>query len=88
MTELLLIFFIVLQGLDMYTTIIALKQGGRELNPLLAWLFKHFSPLSTMIVVKTIAVAALVWIDSFYANIISCAIYSWVVINNFGVIRK
>ena len=87
MTELLLIAYIILQGLDMYTTMVALQQGAREANPVLAWLFKHFSPLWTMVVVKAVGVAALVWVGSFYLNVIACAVYAWVVINNWKVIR-
>ena len=87
MTELLLIAYIILQGLDMYTTMVALQQGGREANPVLAWLFKHFPPLWTMAVVKAVGVAALVWVGSFYLNVIACALYVWVVINNWKVIR-
>lgn len=87
MTELLLVVFIVLQGLDMYTTIVALKQGAIERNPFLGWLFNWFPPLVVMTVIKACGVAALVWADSFYVNIIACAVYAWVVINNWKVIK-
>ena len=87
MTELLLVVFIILQGFDMYTTIVALHKGAREVNPVLAWLFEHFDPLPTMIMVKAFGVAALVWVDSFYLNIAACALYVWVVINNWNVIK-
>jgi hypothetical protein len=87
MVELLLVLYIILQGLDMYTTMVALKQGGSEANPILAYLFKYSPPLLVMVVVKACGVAALVWANSFYVNIIGCAIYAWVVINNWKVIR-
>ena len=87
MTELFLAVFIILQGADIYTTMIALQQGAREANPLLAWLFKHFPPLWTMVVVKAFGVAALTWAGSVYVNIAACAIYAWVVINNWKVIK-
>ena len=87
MTELVLILFIVLQGFDMYTTIVALHQGAKEVNPVLAWLFERFPPLPVMVVVKALGVAALVWADSFYLNIVLCAVYAWVVINNWKVIK-
>ena len=42
----LLILFCVLQAADVYTTLTVLKQGGRELNPVLAKLFTRFDPLA------------------------------------------
>ncbi len=35
----LLILYVLLQAADVYTTLTVLKQGGRELNPVLAKLF-------------------------------------------------
>lgn len=87
MESIFLALFIVLQSLDIYTTITVLNQGGRELNPLLAWLFKRFPPIWTMVVVKSFGVAALVWVNSFYITIAVCALYVWVVINNWNQIK-
>lgn len=88
MKELFLILFIVLQGLDIYTTTIALKNGGREINPFLSWLFERFNPTYAMIAVKSVGIGVLVWADSFYVNIACCALYIWVILNNFEVISK
>ncbi len=82
-----LLIFVVLQVLDIWTTLTALKQGGREMNPVLAWLFKHFPPLWTMVVVKAFGVAALIWAGSVYVTSAACALYAWVVINNWKVIK-
>ena len=87
MTELMLVLFIVLQGADIYTTITALKQGAIERNPFLGVLFNWFPPLPTLIVIKAAIVTVVTWADSFYANVILCALYAWVVINNWKVIR-
>ncbi len=45
----LLILFCVLQAADVYTTLTVLKQGGRELNPLLAKLFEKADPLAVFL---------------------------------------
>jgi len=55
----LLILFCVLQAADVYTTLTVLKQGGRELNPVMAKLFTRFDPLTAMVSVKLVATGRL-----------------------------
>jgi len=55
----LLILFCLLQAADVYTTLTVLKQGGRELNPVLAKLFTRFDPLAVMVGIKLVGVWAL-----------------------------
>lgn len=38
----LLFLLVLVQGFDMYSTIIILKKGGRELNPIMNFLTEHF----------------------------------------------
>lgn len=83
-----LALYLVLNILDVYTTSKALALGKREANPLLNWLFKRFQPIPTMIAVKTPSVIGLWILDSEIVNALCCAIYVFIVINNFRVIRR
>ena len=82
-----LVLFILLQIGDVWTTLQALKLGKREANPLLAKLFQHFDPLGVMVVTKVFAVWALWYVDFYLITMACCALYVWVVINNWKVIR-
>jgi len=83
-----LFIFIALQVLDIWTTLKALKLGGREVNPVLAKLFEKFDPLATMVAVKLAGVWALWYVDLYVLTGIMCAVYLWVVDNNLRVIKK
>jgi hypothetical protein len=50
----LLILYVLLQAADVYTTLTVLKQGGRELNPVMAKLFAKFYPLAVMVGIKLV----------------------------------
>jgi hypothetical protein len=83
----------VLQGADMATTLTILNQGGAELNPWMASLFKRFGAAFVLGVTKLTALAA-VWYfipeGSEYAIIaLSLAVlgYTGVVIHNLFQVR-
>jgi hypothetical protein len=79
--------FALLQVLDAWTTLKALKMGGREKNPLLAKAFEHFDPLYVLIVAKAFAVGVVWWANWELLTGLACALYVWVVNNNLDVIQ-
>jgi hypothetical protein len=83
----LLVFFILLQIGDIYTTHTVLKQGGRELNPVLAKLFEKADPIVVMVTLKLAAVWALWYVNMWGLTLAACVVYVWVVANNFREIR-
>lgn len=87
MNTVFLVLFILLQIGDVWTTLTALKMGKREANPFLAKLFEHFDPLGVMVVTKVFATWALWYADLYFITAAMCALYVWVVINNWKVIR-
>jgi len=84
----LLVFFILLQIGDIYTTLTVLKQGGRELNPVLAKLFAKFDPLAVMVTLKLLAVWALWYVNSWMLTLAACVVYAYVVNRNYWEIKK
>ena len=83
-----LFIFIGLQAADIWSTLTALKLGGREVNPILAKLFEKFDPLATMVAVKLAGVWALWWLDMYVLTGIMCAVYLYVVDQNLAVVKK
>ncbi len=83
MNTTLLVFFIVLQIGDIYTTHTVLKQGGRELNPVLAKLFARFDPLAVMVGIKLAGVWALWYVNSWMLTLAACVVYAYVVNRNY-----
>jgi hypothetical protein len=85
----LLVFFILLQIGDIYTTHTVLKQGGRELNPVLAKLFAKFDPLAVMVGIKLAGVWALWWVNITWLTFAACLGYVGVVAFNLrSMLRK
>jgi hypothetical protein len=84
----LLILFCLLQAADVYTTLTVLKQGGRELNPVLAKLFAKFDPLTVMVTLKLLAVWALWYVNSWMLTLAACVLYAYVVNRNYWEIKK
>ena len=84
----LLILFCVLQAADVYTTLTVLKQGGRELNPVMAKLFTRFDPLTAMVSVKLVGVWALSYVDMWMLTLAACFVYAFVVNQNYGVMTR
>lgn len=83
-----LLIYCVLQVLDTWTTLTALKQGGREMNPVLAKAFEYADPLAVMVVIKLAGVWALWWADMYWLTGLMCAMYLWVINNNLDVIQR
>jgi hypothetical protein len=77
-----------LNALDVWSTLKALKLGGREVNPILAKAFNYADPLAVMVVIKLAGVWALWWLDMYVLTGIMCALYLYVVDRNLGVIEK
>ena len=77
-----------LQAADAYTTLTVLKQGGRELNPILAKLFTRFDPLPVMVSVKLVGVWALWYVNSWMLTLAACVVYAYVVNRNYWEIKK
>lgn len=85
----LLILFCLLQAADIWTTLTVLKQGGRELNPVLAKLFAKFDPLAVMVGIKLVGVWALWWVNLTWLTFAACLGYVGVVAFNLrSVLRK
>ena len=82
-----LVIFVLLQILDIWTTMTALKQGHREMNPVLAKAFTYAEPLVVMVVIKLAGVWALGWVDMYWLTGLMCAMYLFVVNNNLDVIQ-
>ncbi len=88
MNTALLILFCVLQAADVYTTLTVLKQGGRELNPVLSKLFAKFDPLAVMVGIKLAGVWALWYVNLWWLTLAACCVYAYVVNQNFGVMTR
>ena len=83
-----LIVFVLLNAADIYTTHTVLKQGGRELNPVLAKLFEKADPIVVMVTLKLAAVWALWYVDVYWVTALACAVYLYVVVNNYYEMKK
>jgi len=83
-----LIVFVLLNAADIYTTHSVLKQGGRELNPILAKLFEKADPIVVMVTLKLAAVWALWYLNVYWVTALACAVYLYVVVNNWYEIKK
>ncbi len=79
----LLVLFCLLQAADVYTTLTVLKQGGRELNPVLAKLFEKADPLAVMVGIKLVGVVALWYVNSWMLTLAACVVYAYVVNRNY-----
>ena len=82
-----LLLFIALQIADIWTTDKALALGKREANPLLNWLFQRFDHIGVMVVMKVAATWLLWYADLYLITAGVCALYVWVVVNNWKVIE-
>ena len=85
----LFIALIILQGLDIYTTTSVLKAGGRELNPILNYLFKKFDVLPAFIFYDVVITALLILVKPpmWFMGAIVVA-WAAVVVWNFTQLRK
>ena len=90
MNTALLILYALLQAADIYTTLTVLKQGGRELNPVMAKLFAKLDPLTVMVGVgvKLVGVWALWYVNLWMLTLAACVVYAYVVNQNYGVMTR
>lgn len=91
-TTYLLYAVIALQLADIVTTYkINTRPGGRELNPVLAALFRAVGLLPGLLIIKGVFVGLLLWtapvLNTAVMGLI-CAGYCWVVWHNVQVLRK
>jgi len=75
----LLFIFILLQIADSLTTVHILKQGGREANPALAWLFDKVGMIPSLVVMKLLAIGAVTWAWNLWITVALCVFYMGVV---------
>lgn len=77
----LLFVFILLQIADCITTVYILKQGGREANPFMNWLFGKVGIVTTLVVMKLIAIGLVtaVWNEwlTFVLIVVYVGVVSW-----------
>lgn len=89
--ELFFAALVVLNVLDIHTTLKILKQGGEELNPVMSWLMGKTGVVPALLITKAAFLAA-VWI--YLASIPGaamlgvCCLYVLIVLHNSGEIRK
>ena len=80
-----------LQAADVYTTLRALKLGGREANPLIKRLMDAIGVKEALLLVKIVALIPLwVWVDRIPTEAWAAvtALYGWVLWHNASVVRK
>ena len=88
--DILLGIYIVLQGLDFYTTHTALGQGAVEANPVVRWMIDKFDTFG-LLAAKVLGVGAGVVLHYYEQPeilVMLCIGYAYVVWGNFRVIRN
>ena len=84
-----LILLALLQLGDALTTFYILKEKrGRELNPVMDFLFDKFGIVPSLIVMKTAVVIAFWYAGIWWATAIMSLVYAWVVWHNWRQINK
>lgn len=82
----------ILQVLDVYSTVMVIKNGGYEANPILKFLMNQFGVVPALVTVKVIFIFAVyLFLDYEYIKELLIAInfvYALVVINNFKVLKR
>ena len=83
-----LYLLILLQILDAITTLLVLKKGGRETNPLMLALFGLIGPVPALFATKALIVALVILVplpDLLMFALI--AFYVWVLLNNWKALK-
>lgn len=91
MTIALIIVFILLQGLDVMSTLRILRAGGREINPIMKWVMHQYGRETGLIgfkVIATLILVRFVMLTSSPAAIGFVVLYILVVGNNLRVMKK
>lgn len=87
---LLAVFFIILNILDVSTTNKALKQGGREVNPLARLLMKLHLFMPAKVLITCLVVFTMFYADEgtgITLGIFCCCIYAVIVGSNYRTLR-
>ena len=83
MLILLLVLFAALQVSDAVLTLLILRDGGRELNPIMRWLMNKIGIVPALVWVKLgLVVAVAAWVHSVLLLAVFVAIYIAVVVFN------
>ena len=79
----LIILFISLQVSDVVLTLLILRDGGRELNPVMRWLMDKMGTATALISAKLIIIALVIaFVDSLLLLSVFCAVYVAVIVFN------
>lgn len=87
----LMMLLAVLQVADALTTLKILAKGGRELNPVMDWLFKRMDATTALFLVKSLIIAIFwIWLDQVpvWAFAVVCGLTAAVVYHNITEIRR
>lgn len=93
MTAFLLVLLTLLQAGDIVTTLMILKLGGRELNPIVRWLLGRFADTPALIAAKLLVTIPLAYLILTYPALrwvaaVGCAIIAAVLVSNVRVLRR
>jgi hypothetical protein len=82
--------FAALQIADLYSTVTALNTGkAYEANPIMAWFFKRFGVLPSLIVLKATVIGLIFYfVDSWMMLAVLDILYAYVVYLNVKTIQK
>ena len=82
------LLFILLQVADSWTTLTALKMNGREMNPLLNYVFRMIGPVQGLILMKSLSIIiiGLLVFDHWIVWVLN-GIYTIVVLHNIKQIK-
>lgn len=84
----LMLCFIMLQIIDSLTTVHILKNGGRELNPFMNWMYQRAGIGLTLALIKGTLIMAVVGIWSDVLTFWLCVLYAVVAGHNLYQIAK
>lgn len=90
MIEALFLLFAIMQAMDGLSTYVIIKDGGREMNPLMQIAMNFLGVLPALILVKSIVIAVFLvymYIIPLWAWLLMIGVYAYVLYNNFTVLR-
>ena len=91
MKEGLFLAFATLQALDAYTTLKILMQGGKELNPVMNWIFTKLGTVNGLVLVKCgiiLLFFSVIDLIPVWVFLLMIGIYSFVVAHNVRQLYK
>lgn len=90
-TQSLFVVFAVLQILDALTTIHILAKGGRELNPVMRWIFEKLGVINGVLIVKCAIILVFQYAMPYipvWVYLLMIGIYSYVFAHNLVQLKK